>query len=126
MHEEPRYAACFRRLAGFSRVIRFDRRGIGLSEPVSALAPTTVEGWVADGLAVLDAVGCAKAAVFASTDAALAGLALAGLALAAMHPERIERLIVLNGYARSLWAPNFSFGLGPEALRATVVWTARR
>src|ERR1700730_1502391 len=81
MHEEPRYSACLDRLASFSRVIRFDQRGTGLSEPVSSSAPTTVEDWVADAISVLDAVGAERATVFASTDAGLAGLVLA-----ATHP----------------------------------------
>jgi class 3 adenylate cyclase len=115
MHEEPRYAACLHRLATFSRVIRFDRRGTGLSEPVSASAPTTVEEWAGDALIVLDAVGCEKAAVFASTDAGLAGLALA-----ATHPERIERLVLLHGYARTAWAADFPVGAVPEASRTAV------
>jgi class 3 adenylate cyclase len=103
------------RLASFSRVIRFDRRGTGLSEPVSASAASTVEGWVEDALTVLDAAGCERVAVFAATDAGLAGLVLA-----ATHPERVERLVLLHGYARSLWAPDFPFGLTPQAWRTLV------
>ncbi len=117
-HEEPRYAACLDRLAGFSRVIRFDRRGVGLSDPIAASTPMTVEGWADDALTVLDAAGCEQVALFAATDAGLAALVLA-----ATHPERVERLVLLHGYARTLWAPDFPFGLTPEAWQ-TIVETA--
>jgi class 3 adenylate cyclase len=110
MHEEPRYASCLDRLAGFARVVCFDRRGVGLSDPVPSSCPTTVEQWVEDALAVLDAAGSRTAAVFAATDAGLAALVLAGT-----HPERVSALVLLHAYARSLWAPDFVFGQRAEA-----------
>lgn len=110
MLEEPRYVASLHRLASFCRVLRFDRRGVGLSDPVPVSCPTTVEQWVEDALAVLDAAGSRTAAVFGATDAGLAALVLA-----ATHPERVRALVLLHAYARSLWAPDFVFGRRAEA-----------
>src|SRR5438128_1443313 len=84
MDEEPSFARVLQRLASFGRLIRFDRRGVGLSDPVSRLSPPTLEQWMADALAVMDAVH--------SERAALLGLHVAGggpvaTLLAASHPE---------------------------------------
>ena len=65
MDEEPSMARFQRQLASFGRLIRFDRRGTGLSERGSASAPPTREQWIQDAVAVLDAVGSAQAAVLA-------------------------------------------------------------
>ncbi len=57
MHEEPALARFQQRLASFSRLIRFDIRGVGMSDPVVASEPPTLEQWAEDAIAVLDAVG---------------------------------------------------------------------
>ena len=51
MDDEPRLARCMARLGSFARLIRFDRRGIGLSDPVSPSTPPTLEQWVQDAIA---------------------------------------------------------------------------
>ena len=51
------------RLSAFARVIRFDKRGVGLSDPVPAAALPTLEEWMDDLRAVLDEVGSEKAAI---------------------------------------------------------------
>ncbi|HXW47273.1 MAG TPA: alpha/beta hydrolase, partial [Streptosporangiaceae bacterium] len=61
--EEPRWYQFERRLASFSRLIRFDPRGIGLSDPISPSSPPSIEDWVSDAVAVLDAAGCDRAAI---------------------------------------------------------------
>src|SRR4051812_8246892 len=60
--EEPRLARFFGRLASFSRLIVFDKRGTGMSDPVPA--PPSMDQRMDDITAVMDAVGCARAAVF--------------------------------------------------------------
>src|SRR4051794_32550550 len=65
MDDEPAFARYLRRLASFGRLIRFDRRGTGLSDRGSATNPPTYEQWAHDGLAVLDAVGSDRAIVIA-------------------------------------------------------------
>src|SRR3954454_9628697 len=74
MFDEPHLARVLRRLSSFTRLIRFDRRGIGLSDPVAATAPPTLEQWCDDALAVLDAVGSERAAVLAANESGLVAL----------------------------------------------------
>jgi pimeloyl-ACP methyl ester carboxylesterase len=59
--EDPGMARFFRRLASFSRLIRFDRRGTGLSDRPSEVSSSEVERWLQDCAAVLDAVGSTAA-----------------------------------------------------------------
>jgi class 3 adenylate cyclase len=106
MDEEPALARFERRLASFGRLIRFDRRGVGLSERGSPSVPPTLEQWTDDALAVLDAVGCERAAMVAG-----GASSLEAITLAAAHPERVERLVVVNGLARALWAPDYPDGI---------------
>jgi class 3 adenylate cyclase len=111
MDDEPRLARGMRRLASFSRLIRFDRRGIGLSDPVSPHAPPTLEQWVDDALAVLDAVGSTNAIVLASAEASPVGLLMA-----ATHSDRVKALVIVNGYARMLVDDDYPIGLTMDAL----------
>ena len=87
--DEPSIARYFNRLAEMRRLIMFDRRGSGLSDPVSD--PPALEEQMDDILAVLDAAGSERAAVYAL----LEGGALAAL-FAATHPERTEALILYS------------------------------
>ena len=111
MDDEPRLARSMRGLASFARVVRFDRRGIGLSDPVSPLAPPTLEQWVDDGLAVMDAVGSESAIVLASAEASPVGLLFA-----ATHADRTQALVVVNGFARALTDVDY-----PEGFPRSVV-----
>jgi len=99
---EPRIAAFFERLARFSRLILFDRRGTGLSDPISST--TTLEDQMEDVTAVLDAVGSEQAAVFAQAE----GAAMAAL-YAATHPERTRALILYAGMVRMTGAPGYEW-----------------
>ena len=60
--DEPSLARWQARLSSFCRVIEFDARGIGLSDPTSPSNPPTLEQWVEDAIAVLDAAGCSSVA----------------------------------------------------------------
>jgi class 3 adenylate cyclase len=106
---EPRLYRFHRRLASFARVIRFDQRGMGLSSRVAVneMGPTL---WAEDAIAVLDAVGSEQATIFGS-----GFTGMSGLVLAADYPERVRSLVIVNGAARVLWAPDFPIGADASA-----------
>jgi class 3 adenylate cyclase/alpha-beta hydrolase superfamily lysophospholipase len=101
------YADVFTRLASFSRLIMFDRRGSGASDPAPPNA--TWEEFTEDVRAVLDAAGSTKAAILGVIDATPIAILFA-----AMHPDRVVGLILLNGYARNLKGDDFPIGLTGE------------
>jgi pimeloyl-ACP methyl ester carboxylesterase len=109
--EEPRVARYFNRLASFTRLILFDRRGTGMSDPVSE-APT-LEEQMDDVVAVMDAAGSERAGVFAW----LEGGAMAAM-FAATHPERTRALILYEAMPRMSWAPDYDWAMRPEEREA--------
>jgi class 3 adenylate cyclase len=111
--EEPSVARYFGRLASFSRLIMFDRRGSGLSDPLPR-APT-LEEQMDDIVAVLDAAGSERAAVFAL----LEGGALAAL-FAATHPDRVSALVLYAAQPRMAWAPDYDWPQRQEEREAFV------
>ncbi len=84
--EEPGTAHCFERLGSFARVVMFDRRGTGLSDPVTR--PPTLEQQMDDLIAVLDAVGIERTALWGASDLGLSAL------FAATYPERVTALVL--------------------------------
>ena len=100
--EEPSIAAFVERICSFARVISFDRRGAGLSDPWVGLP--TLEDQMDDVLAVMDATGTERASLMGT----LEGGPLAML-FAATHPDRVERLILYGTYARSRRAPDYDW-----------------
>lgn len=94
MWDDPTIPAFVRRLARFSRVVLFDRRGVGLSDPVSLVAMPGIEAWVGDLGAVLDAAESESAFVAASDVASFIAILYA-----AAHPERTRGLILVDGTA---------------------------
>lgn len=115
MWEEPSLVRFLDALTSFTRVIRLDFRGVGLSDPVSLSDPPTLEQWVSDALVVLDAVGSTSAAVFANAETGL----VASL-LAASHPDRVSALVFVNSFARAMAAPDYPWGLPTGELDETV------
>ena len=98
--EQPRWRRFEQRLHGFSRLIKLDLRGIGYSDQFTQVP--TVDDWVVDAIAVLDAVGVDQVAVVATGHGGLAGVQLA-----ARHPERVSRLVLANTFARSVRADDY-------------------
>jgi len=96
--DEPLQAAFFRRLASFSRLIRFDKRGQGLSDRVERMP--TIEERMDDVRAVMDAAGSQRAAILTLSEGGPMGIVLA-----ATHPDRTSELILWNTFARLAWAP---------------------
>jgi len=113
--EDPTYRRFLERLGSFSRVIMFDRRGTGLSDPVSPSDPPTMEQWADDALAVLDAVGSPRAAVFGWAN--IGGPA--AILFAATHPDRTSALILANTLAKGSPSPDYPFGTVLGALQGT-------
>lgn len=111
--DEPMVAGYFRRLTSFSRLILFDRRGSGMSDPVSR-APT-LEEQMDDVVAVMEAAGSDRAAVFAL----LEGGAMAAL-FAATHPERTTALVLYEAQPRMSWAPDYDWAMRREEREAYV------
>jgi class 3 adenylate cyclase len=99
---EPSMATFLRRLTRFARVITFDRRGSGLSDPFYG-APT-LEEQMDDVHAVMDAAGSRRAALVGT----LEGGPMAAL-FAATYPERTEALILYATFARATWAPDYDW-----------------
>jgi pimeloyl-ACP methyl ester carboxylesterase len=93
MWENAKFARIFRRLGSFSRVIQFDRRGVGLSDRPPGLS--TLEERMEDVRTVMDAAGCERAAVFGESE----GGPLCAL-FAATYPERTRALILYGALVR--------------------------
>jgi class 3 adenylate cyclase/pimeloyl-ACP methyl ester carboxylesterase len=109
--ELPAFADFFWRLASFCRVIRFDKRGTGLSDRLSAIP--TLEERMDDVRAVMDAAG--------STRAALLGFSEGGpmcVVFAATYPERTTALLLYGAIARGAWAPDYPWQSTDEQFAA--------
>jgi class 3 adenylate cyclase len=113
--ESPALRRLLERLAVFSRLILFDRRGTGLSDSVGG--SYTIEQEARDALAVLDAAGSERAALFTY---GLGGPV--GALLAADRPERVGALIMYASIARTSWAADYDWAMTAED-RAR--WTER-
>jgi class 3 adenylate cyclase len=107
--DEPNWLRHTERLAGFSRLIRFDCGGLGLSDPLPAGTDPSIEGWGRDALAVMDAAGVSRAILLAS-----GGGAMAALWVAATHPERVTSLVLVNGTARVGEAEDYDVGVSED------------
>jgi class 3 adenylate cyclase len=93
--DDPLVAAFLERLASFSRLILFDQRGVGLSDPVPLAELPTLEQWMDDMRVVLDAVGSSRAAVLGHGDGGLVSILFA-----ATFPERTSALVLVDSCAR--------------------------
>lgn len=104
----PAYASFLERMASFSRLIVFDRRGTGLSDRILTLG--SFEEMMDDIGAVLDAAGSERAALFGGAE----GGPMCAL-FAATYPERTSALVLGAAYARRTWAPDYPWGLDEDA-----------
>jgi class 3 adenylate cyclase len=105
--EAPQAEHCYERLAAFSRMIMFDRRGQGLSDRPPD--PPTLEQSMEDARAVLDDAGVERAAGFAVSE----GGPTAAL-LAATYPERVSSLVLYGTWARLIEGPDYPEGIPEE------------
>jgi DNA-binding SARP family transcriptional activator/pimeloyl-ACP methyl ester carboxylesterase len=113
--EEPDLARFYRRLSTASRVILYDKRGVGLSDRTGS--PATLEQQVADAEAILRATRSERVIILAVSD----GAAVA-IPLAIQYPELVSGLLIYGGQARGVRSADYPWGLTPEQYQR---WTAR-
>jgi len=116
--EEPRLARFLTRLASFSRLIVFDKRGTGMSDPVAN--PPTIDERMEDIGAVMDAVDSTRAAIFGVSEGGTLSL-LFGEA----HPDRAQAVVLYGSWARRLVGPDYPYGPTADELEEVVDGMAR-
>ena len=116
--EEPTLARFLTRLASFSRLILFDKRGTGLSDRVTDMPSLEVR--MEDVRAVMDAVASERAALFGVSE----GGPMSAL-FSATYPSRVSALIMHGGFRRRIRTPDFPWG-PTEQERRTWIEQMRR
>jgi pimeloyl-ACP methyl ester carboxylesterase len=109
----PPLAELRERLAAFGRLIMFDKRGTGLSDPIPTSSLPTLEEFMTDIPAVLDTVGSERVALITNI-----GGGMLAIPYAAAHPDRVASLILVDCFARFLEAPDYPFGAATEELES--------
>jgi class 3 adenylate cyclase len=107
--DEPHVAHMWRRIASFSRLVRFDMRGVGLSDSIDANRPPTIAEAAADILTVIDAIGATRVCLVGDS-----GAGSPAIELAATHPERLHSLVLVNSAARYARGDDYPYGYPPE------------
>ena len=107
--KEPHFAAFLNRLASFSRLILFDKRGTGLSDRVPINELPTLEQRMEDVHAVMDAVGSEKAVLVGVSE----GGPMCSL-FAATYPERTTALVMIGTYAKRIRDEDYPWGVSQE------------
>lgn len=107
--EEPSFARFLTRLASFSRLILFDKRGTGLSDRVPLADLPTLEQRMDDVRAVMDAVGSQRATLFGVSE----GGPMSAL-FAATYPERTAALVIYGTFAKRIWDPEYPWAPSRE------------
>jgi class 3 adenylate cyclase len=103
--DEPHWSRFDAALSSFCRLIRFDPCGYGLSDPLAGV-PLTVETWMRDAVAVLDALGSERCALFG-----VANGGVVALQLAATYPERVSAQILMHAWARLIRDDDYPVGI---------------
>jgi class 3 adenylate cyclase len=111
----PGFAHYLRRLASFSRLISFDKRGIGLSDPVPLDRLPLLEEWMDDVRTVMDAAGSERAVLMGANEGAM----MAAL-FAATYPSRVSALVLANATARPAWAADNPSGVPSDVVDALI------
>jgi pimeloyl-ACP methyl ester carboxylesterase/class 3 adenylate cyclase len=108
--ESLAFARFFDRISSFARLIVFDKRGTGLSDPVAEVP--TLEQRVDDVRAVMDAAGSERAAMFGVSEGGPMSVLFA-----ATHPDRVTALVLYGAMGRTTEAPDYPWASPAEALR---------
>lgn len=107
--KEPHFAAFLNRLASFSRLILFDKRGTGLSDRVPNKDLPTLEQRMDDVRCVMDTVDSERAVLIGVSE----GGPMCSL-FAATYPERTTALVMIGTYAKRIWEEDYPWGVSPE------------
>ena len=107
--DNPGAVRMIERIASFARLLMFDKRGNGLSDPVEG-APL-LEERIDDVRAVMEAAGSQQAVLYGASE----GVPMC-LLFAASHPESVSALVLYGGMARSTWAPDYPWASPADAL----------
>jgi pimeloyl-ACP methyl ester carboxylesterase len=118
--EEPSVSHMLRRLARFTRLIVFDKRGTGMSDPISINELPTLEQRLEDVCAIMDAAGSRDATLFGNSE----GVPL-GVLYATTYPERTRGLILHSGGAGSDPEADYPIGLPPSVFEAFLEFTEK-
>jgi class 3 adenylate cyclase len=103
--DEPAFAAFLQRLSSFGRLISFDQRGTGTSDPVPPDAVLALEQWLDDIVAVMDEVRSKQAVLLG-----FGGGGSLSMLFAATYPERTSGLVLVNSFPRLTHAPDYEWG----------------
>ena len=106
--EVPQLARFLNRLASFSRLILFDRRGTGMSDRVPDRELPTLEQRMDDIRTVMDAVGSERAAIFGVSEGGNMSVLFA-----ATYPERTTALVTFGVFAKRIWSPDYPWAPTP-------------
>ena len=109
--QDPSYARFLQRLASFSRLIMFDKRGTGMSDRDAGLP--TLEERMDDVRAVMEAVGCERAAILGASEGGNMSVLFA-----ATHPERTVALVTIGIFAKRIWSEDYPWAPTPEQRQA--------
>src|SRR5881628_3059253 len=101
--EAAPFARFCERMGSFARLIVFDKRGTGLSDPVAEVP--TLEQRIDDVRAVMDAAGSERAALFGVSEGGPMSVLFA-----ATHPDRVWALVLFATFPRVMWAPDYPAG----------------
>ena len=112
--EAPPFARFFERISSFSRLIIFDKRGTGLSDPVTEVP--TLEQRIDDVRAVMDSAESERAALFGISEGGPMSVLFA-----ATHPDRVTALVLYGAMGRTTEAPDYPWASPAEALRESAI-----
>jgi DNA-binding winged helix-turn-helix (wHTH) protein len=105
--DDPRHAYFLEKLGTMGRLIRFDKRGTGMSDRPSELPD--LETRMHDVLAVMNAVRCKRAVLVGYSEGGPMSVMMA-----ALHPERVSALVLYGSYARRARSDDYPWGRTPE------------
>jgi class 3 adenylate cyclase len=118
--ELPDLVPGFERLASFARLILFDKRGTGMSDPVPTNELPTLEQRMDDVRAVMDAVDSERAAIFGASEGGNMSMLFA-----ATYPERTIALSTFGSTAKRIWSPDYPWAPTWEARQEAIAEVER-